>query len=409
MRKKIGLILALCMMISVTGCGKQNDSSSEPEIHINASQETLASKSDSEVSSDAEVEENSPADETIYPVVPAVDVNTDADMSSVTINGVTINLNEAPSLEKVLSDTGLSCDSFGATSVESSFSFHSAMYSLNPQSSDDCTEVSLEVENYDGKIVDSDRLKMEDFGIYKLKGVHASQFFTRSDFNVYFCGVITTGTEKSAVESQLGAGTELDDMIAYNNGTNTLLIEYDTAANIKDYVVFDLETTGLSPDYNEIINIGGLLVQNGVVTQEFNTLVKPRKAIPQEIIQLTGITNEAVQNAPSINVALKSFLEAIGDDTVVLGHNLGFDCRFVSAKKKQVYRSSRAEFTNPYIDTLPLAKSLFRLKSYKLTALSEHFGITHNDAHTALADCYAAYELFCIIQNELSLRKSLLA
>ena len=91
MRKKIGLILALCMMISVTGCGKQNDSSSEPEIHINASQETLASKSDSEVSSDAEVEENSPADETIYPVVPTVDVNTDADMSSVTINGVTIN------------------------------------------------------------------------------------------------------------------------------------------------------------------------------------------------------------------------------------------------------------------------------------------------------------------------------
>jgi DNA polymerase III epsilon subunit family exonuclease len=187
------------------------------------------------------------------------------------------------------------------------------------------------------------------------------------------------------------------------------MLNEQEAANIKDYVVFDLETTGLSPDYNEIINIGGLLVQNGVVTQEFNTLVKPRKAIPQEIIQLTGITNEAVQNAPSINVALKSFLEAIGDDTVVLGHNLGFDCRFISAKKKQVYRSSRAEFTNPYIDTLPLAKSLFRLKSYKLTTLSEHFGITHNDAHTALADCYAAYELFCIIQNELSLRKSLLA
>lgn len=136
------------------------------------------------------------------------------------------------------------------------------------------------------------------------------------------------------------------------------MLNEQEAANIKDYVVFDLETTGLSPDYNEIINIGGLLVQNGVVTQEFNTLVKPRKAIPQEIIQLTGITNEAVQNAPSINVALKSFLEAIGDDTVVLGHNLGFDCRFVSAKKKQVYRSSRAEFTNPYIDTLPLAKNV---------------------------------------------------
>lgn len=99
------------------------------------------------------------------------------------------------------------------------------------------------------------------------------------------------------------------------------MLNEQEAANIKDYVVFDLETTGLSPDYNEIINIGGLLVQNGVVTQEFNTLVKPRKAIPQEIIQLTGITNEAVQNAPSINVALKSFLEAIGDDTVVLGHN----------------------------------------------------------------------------------------
>lgn len=95
------------------------------------------------------------------------------------------------------------------------------------------------MENYDGKIVDSDRLKMEDFGIYKLKGVHASQFFTRSDFNVYFCGVITTGTEKSAVESQLGAGTELDDMIAYNNGTNTLLIEYDTAPEGSEEPVVD--------------------------------------------------------------------------------------------------------------------------------------------------------------------------
>lgn len=85
------------------------------------------------------------------------------------------------------------------------------------------------------------------------------------------------------------------------------MLNEQEAANIKDYVVFDLETTGLSPDYNEIINIGGLLVQNGVVTQEFNTLVKPRKAIPQEIIQLTGITNEAVQNAPSINVACQNY------------------------------------------------------------------------------------------------------
>ena len=95
-----------------------------------------------------------------------------------------------------------------------------------------------------------------------------------------------------------------------------------------DYVVFDLETTGLSPAYAEIIEIGALKVSERIVTGAFHTYVKNTFPIPEKITRLTGISDSDTYNAPAVNVALNSFRNFIGSSTLV-AHNARFDCSFI--------------------------------------------------------------------------------
>ena len=97
---------------------------------------------------------------------------------------------------------------------------------------------------------------------------------------------------------------------------------------INDYTVIDLETTGLNPKLDKIIEIGGVKVREGSVVEEFNTFVNPGRKLSERIIELTGITDEEVENAPYIEEILPEFLAFIGED-ILLGHNLIFDYSFV--------------------------------------------------------------------------------
>ena len=101
-----------------------------------------------------------------------------------------------------------------------------------------------------------------------------------------------------------------------------------------DYVVIDLETTGLSPKYEKIIEIGAVRIRNGEVSDTFSTFVNPGKSLPPRITELTGINEAELVNAPYIEEILDEFLDFIGDD-VLMGHNLLFDYSFI---KKFAFR-----------------------------------------------------------------------
>lgn len=151
--------------------------------------------------------------------------------------------------------------------------------------------------------------------------------------------------------------------------------------SIDNYVVIDLETTGLDPSYDEIIEFAAVRVENGTIVSEFQSLVKPSFPIDGFITELTGITNEMLSNAPSVDAVLPSFLDFVGQ-SIVVAHNANFDVNFLYD-----ICSIRKSFSNDFIDTMRLSRRLFRQeRHHRLCDLTERFGIVGNIEHRALSD-----------------------
>ena len=153
-----------------------------------------------------------------------------------------------------------------------------------------------------------------------------------------------------------------------------------------DLVAFDLETTGLNPASDEIIEIGAVRFRDGVAIDTFESLVKPSKPIPEDITHLTGIHQEDVADAPGIDALLPRIKRFFGDAPVI-AHNAGFDLSFM--RRHGLLRK------NPAIDTLDLASmTLPSSPRYGLGALAAQQGITLDNAHRALADAMATGQLY---------------
>lgn len=153
---------------------------------------------------------------------------------------------------------------------------------------------------------------------------------------------------------------------------------------VTDYVVFDLETTGLSPAADKIIELSALKVKDGKVTETFSSLVNPGRPIPYGATVVNGITDEMVKDAPSILKVLDDFL-VFAQDTILVGHNIhSFDMKFLSIAAQNQGKT----ITNDYIDTLYLArKCLPQLAHHRLVDLAEYFRFSTKGAHRALNDC----------------------
>lgn len=164
---------------------------------------------------------------------------------------------------------------------------------------------------------------------------------------------------------------------------------------INDYVTIDLETTGLSPKYEKIIELGAAKIRDGKVIDVFSAFINPGKTLPERIIDLTGIKESDVSQAPYIEGVLEQFLDFLGED-VLLGHNLVFDYSFV--KKAAV--NQKLVFDKQGIDTLKISRRfLTDLESRKLEFLCQHYGIKL-DAHRALNDAIATHELYQKLASE---------
>lgn len=165
-----------------------------------------------------------------------------------------------------------------------------------------------------------------------------------------------------------------------------------------DYVVFDLETTGISRVYDEVVEISAVKVRGGKVVDEFSTLVNPGRHIPSGASQVNGITDQMVAYAPRFVKVLQEFLD-FTEGYPLVGHNIAsFDMKFICRDAEKYYGSVPA---NDYIDTLPLArKHLPNLSHHKLTDLASYYGLTTDGAHRALNDCRMNQQVYeCMVKE----------
>lgn len=157
------------------------------------------------------------------------------------------------------------------------------------------------------------------------------------------------------------------------------------------FVVFDIETTGLSKETESITEIGAVKVVDGKIIDRFSTFVNPERPIPAEITKLTGITNEMVADAPVITEILPKFLEFC-QDAVLVAHNANFDTGFIRLNAE---RKCGIEVKNTVLDTLELSRALLpELKKHKLDIICEQMGVSLEGHHRAVNDAEATAEVF---------------
>ncbi len=153
---------------------------------------------------------------------------------------------------------------------------------------------------------------------------------------------------------------------------------------VSDFVSIDIETTGLSPMYDEIIELGAVKYRNGVPVDTFSSLVKPENPVDPFITQMTGITNEMLETAPTLFAVLPVFIEFVGND-ILVGHSVNFDINFIYDACVAIGLPS---FRNDYIDTVRLARRMYKdLPNHKLDTLIDHFGLERRTLHRGLGDC----------------------
>ncbi len=161
------------------------------------------------------------------------------------------------------------------------------------------------------------------------------------------------------------------------------------------YVCVDIETTGLNPKTDKIIEIGAIFVEDGVCKRTFETFVNPGRKLPERIMELTGIRDSDLDKAPMIGDILSDFL-SFAEDACLLGHSILFDYSFL----KKACVNQQVEFERYGLDTLKIARRyLAELDSRSLSYLCQYYQIPHK-AHRALEDAKATWNLFERLRDE---------
>jgi len=222
-------------------------------------------------------------------------------------------------------------------------------------------------------------------------------------WNLYKMGGFTP-----AIASMLGANhaqqmAQIRSMNRLQQQTSVM----DKKLTELEVVVFDLETTGFNAaNGDEIISFGAVAVSAGCVMeqQSFYSLVNPNRSIPQGITELTGITNEMVQDAQQLIHVLSAFMQFIGK-RVLVAHASGHDKQFL---KQALWKTSKTSLNHRVIDTMMLAKWLEpKLSSYDLDSLLERHHINIQNRHHALSDACMTAQLWLTYMQKINEKKSI--
>lgn len=173
-----------------------------------------------------------------------------------------------------------------------------------------------------------------------------------------------------------------------------------TDANLQDatYVVFDVETTGLSSKYDKIIELAAAKIVNGEIIDEFSTFVNPHQKLSQTIINLTKIEDHDLKDAPELETVIKEFKEFVGD-AIFVAHNASFDMGFIQA----AYRlHDLGEYKNSVIDTLELSRTInTESKKHGLNTLAKKYNVDLEQHHRAIYDTRATAYIFIKMLRQL--------
>lgn len=171
--------------------------------------------------------------------------------------------------------------------------------------------------------------------------------------------------------------------------------KWSDLCSLQDFIVLDVETTGLSVEKERIIEIAMIRVKDGVIQDRYSSLVFPEKPISSRITKLTGLTNEALQAAPLFQDIAQNVIDFLGD-RVVVAHNANFDLNFVSAELNRCGVSKN--FT--YVDTVSVAKKAFPyLPNYKLATLIAELNLADHQTHRAMDDAECTFALLQVIKQ----------
>ena len=167
-----------------------------------------------------------------------------------------------------------------------------------------------------------------------------------------------------------------------------------------NYVVLDLETTGLITESDSVIEISAIKVRDSIAVEEFSTLVNPGFHIPYSVSSVTGIMDDMVVDSPMFEEALSGFINFAGD-MVLVGQNIrNFDLKFLYRDAMKFWGKT---IGNDYVDTLILSKCyLPELNHYDLSSLAVHYGISAKGAHRALNDCRMTQKIYEKLKEEIA-------
>lgn len=163
-----------------------------------------------------------------------------------------------------------------------------------------------------------------------------------------------------------------------------------------DYVVFDIETSGLNPAKDKIIEIGAVKYIDNKMVDEFNYLINPKINLEKVIIDVTGLKDNDLIDKPSIEEVLPKFVDFI-QDYPLIGHNVSFDIDFINNNLKRIHMDS---LNNKVIDTLFLSRiTIYDIKNHRLKTLKEYLGLNYG-SHRSICDCYTCNEVYQYCKNK---------
>lgn len=162
----------------------------------------------------------------------------------------------------------------------------------------------------------------------------------------------------------------------------------------KDYVIFDVETTGLSPSSGDrIVEIAALKVRDLKPVARFHSLIDPQRPISFGAFEVNGISEKMLEGAPLCRDILPSFLEFVGHATLI-GHNIRFDLNFLYYELELAGLKSQQDFES--VDTIYLARQMMpHLKRYPLWLVADALNIKESQKHRAMADVDLTFQVFC--------------
>ncbi len=170
---------------------------------------------------------------------------------------------------------------------------------------------------------------------------------------------------------------------------------------MQEFVILDFETTGLSPAYARIIEVGAVLVRDNKIVEQFSQLMYPGFSIPYFITEITGITNQMVKGQPRPEAIMPKLKEFLGNRPI-LAHNASFDQKFLVSEMENAGK----KIENKFLCTLKLARRLILdSPDYKLTSLISHLKIKvpkEHKAHRALDDVISTYYIWMHMQKYVS-------